>query len=324
MSRPTPAFVLPRVFVADGARVAALSESGTAGAVPEDGETARSHEERQCPRECSLGDKSEASRVGAAGSRGGLRGTDPRHRRCDVLARMREFGALLTDYTEAVSRAAPLRTARTLPERSLNPPTGGSKLISSGCAIGANTRVPRVDPGGDLIGTSCRAARALFPFRRSVGRSTAVSRAGAATLLPGEQLGGGLERSAGGSRALGQRFQRRLVSCHWVALEVAGRSAVIVDRAKPRDRHHQRPALAGAIRAAQRRTASSHRGRRAAPHRWPAPRRCCALSGGLGGVGTECGTAANERPPDSRPWRSPPVSAPTRRGTQVPSSHSPR
>jgi hypothetical protein len=58
---------------------------------------------------------------GAAGSLGGLRGTEPRHRRCDVLATLREFGALPTDYKQAVGRAAPLHTTRSLPARSLNP-----------------------------------------------------------------------------------------------------------------------------------------------------------------------------------------------------------
>jgi hypothetical protein len=48
----------------------------------------------------------------------------------------------------------------------------------------------------------------------------AVSRAGAATVLPGEQLGGGgLEASAGGGRGLDQRLLRRLVSRHWARSE---------------------------------------------------------------------------------------------------------
>lgn len=64
--------------------------------------------------------------------------------------------------------------------------------------------------------------------------------------------------------------------------EPDGRWAMIVDRAKPRDRDHQRPALAPALRLRDGEPCHVIGLRGVARQRWSAPRRCCARSGGLG------------------------------------------
>ena len=64
--------------------------------------------------------------------------------------------------------------------------------------------------------------------------------------------------------------------------EPDGRWAMIVDRAKPRDRDHQRPALAPALRLRDGEPCHLIGLRGVARQRWSAPRRCCARSGGLG------------------------------------------